>query len=262
MDKNKEISIVELYKYVKTFLKRWWTILLLALIAGAVVGFYKSGIFDDRHQSNITISSEVISKNDLYSVFLPMMDDNNNISVKMLKPVFGDDDNVINNVEDLRFDTTIMKNAMVIRFVVSDTNIIEKMSNSIGKYIESSLDYKKQFQYRQEMYTEYLSVLNEEIEELNKYQNHILNNLTDVRNNSDRFVLTGSHSELIELWDKKYEIQRELNEDKPIDISANMQAFPVQNNLLTAVIMWSFVFIILTIFILILIEIERVSRKS
>src|SRR6056297_2823131 len=156
MNKEKEISVVELYRYVKRFFRRWWLVLLITVIVGALFGFFKSGFFSDNYNSNITISSSVISKNNLYSAFLPMMDNQGNTSVKMLKPVFGDDVDIVHNVKEFRFDTTSMNQAIMIRFVISDTSIIKKMRKHIEVFLGARMDYQKQFERQQQLNQEYL----------------------------------------------------------------------------------------------------------
>ncbi|MGC9330433.1 MAG: hypothetical protein ACP5DZ_00990 [Bacteroidales bacterium] len=262
MHREKEISVVELYRYVKVFFRRWWLVLLIAVVVGALFGFLKSCIFSDNYNSNITISSSVISKNNLYSAFLPMMDNQGNTSVQMLKPVFGDDADIIHNVKEFRFDTTSMNQAIMIRFVISDTSIIKKMRKHIEAFLVANLDYQKQFECQRQLDQEYLDVLNEEIKELNQYQKQIMENSPDVKDKSGKVILSGSHAELIDLYEKKMELKLRMTNDEPIKVSANMQAFPIHQNSVLQVILWALVFAILMVIILVVIELDRASRKQ
>jgi hypothetical protein len=259
---DKEISIVELYRYVKNFVRRWRLVLLITVIVGALFGFFRSGFFSDNYNSNISISSSVVSKNNLYSAFLPMMDNQGNTSVKMLKPVFGDDPEIIHNVKEFRFDTTSMNQAIIIRFVVSDTSIIEKMQKHIEDFLGSRMDYKKQFELEQQLKQDYLDVLNEEIDELNHYQTQIIENSPDVTDKSGKVILSGSHAELIELYEKKMNLKRQMIYDNPIRVSANMQAFPVPKSTVLKAVVWSVLFLILMVIILVLVELDRASKKQ
>ncbi|MEA3447101.1 MAG: hypothetical protein U9Q98_01455 [Bacteroidota bacterium] len=262
MNREKEISIVELYRYVKMFFRRWWLVLLITVIVGALFGFFKSGFFSDNYNSNITISSSVISKNNLYSAFLPMMDNQGITSVKMLKPVFGDDADIINNVQEFRFDTTSMNQSIMIYFVISDTSIIKKMRKHIEVFLEARMDYQKQFEREEQLNQEYLDVLNEEIKELNQYQKQIIENFFDMTDKSGKVILSGSHAELVELYEKKMELKRQMINDEPIRVSVNMQAFPIPPNTVLHVILWAVVFAILMVIILVVIELDRASRQQ
>jgi hypothetical protein len=163
-----------------------------------------------------------------------MMDNQGNTSVKMLKPVFGDDADIVHNVKEFRFDTISMNQAIMIRLVVSDTSIIKKMRKHIEAFLGARMDYQKQ----------------------------IIENSPDVTDKSGKVILSGSHAELIEMYEKKMELKRQMINDEPIRVSANMQAFPIPPNTVLQAILWAVVFGILMIIILVFIELDRASRQQ
>jgi hypothetical protein len=83
-----------------------------------------------------------------------------------------------------------------------------------------------------------------------------------VTDKSGKVILSGSHAELIEMYEKKMELKRQMINDEPIRVSANMQAFPIPPNTVLQAILWAVVFGILMIIILVFIELDRASRQQ
>ena len=163
MNKEKEISITDVYLKFKDFIIRRWSIILITVLLGAATGFVVTKLKKDTYQSGIIISSSVLDKENIYSVLIPLVNNRDEEPSKRLKRFFNKED-VFSSVEDYYIDTASISNSIIFRFTLSDSSCINEISEIISDYYRSKSSINSKFENKIKLNKEYLKVLNKEIE--------------------------------------------------------------------------------------------------
>ncbi len=254
MTKQNDISVIELYMKIRRFIcKRWWIILLVGL-AGGVFGYVNTKLKPDLFEIQIMISSQGVEKSDLYSQIFPILQNDESKAGERLNRFFQCD-GCFSSVDAYHIDTIGVNRAIVFDLTLADTSKISSIQDQISDYFSSIPSFNVQFEARRKQNLEYLEVLNNEMEELNAYQESI-----SKRENSF-LVFSGTHQELISLFEKRLAVETKLLLTAPVVVSSSDYYVPIERSSIKTSVLWAIVFGFFSLIILSILELDQEARK-
>jgi hypothetical protein len=257
---NKEIDIFELYRLVSRFFRKRFVILLVIAVLGAAFGLVKVKMQGETYQSRVIIKSDFISKENLSSMVLPLIDNDKQMTSIDLSILFNANESVFKSVSKINIDTLSLKDAIVFELWVQDTTHLNEITGALRHYYNNSKELQTQFSHIQTQNQYYVDALKTEIEKINAYQEKVLTS----GNSKDNLLLSGfagSSEELVELLEKQQKLEQKLHAKQPVSVVQNSVIMSKQSSLTVAMIVWAFVFGIIGLFIMLFIELDRSAKR-
>jgi len=259
MNKEKEVNILDVYIVIRNFIKRRWLWLLIAGILGAVFGYVKVKLQDNAYRSDIVIRSGLISKDQIYTALLPIVNNTEEKPVKKLTRFFETGDKTFASVQKFAIDTLDIKSGIVIHLHLTDTSDLADIQAEFHDFFINRSGFTKLFEKEKALNEEYYNVLSEEIAEINAFQEKILEADRPMENASQS--LAGTHEELIDLYEKYLKVKRDLEMKSPVSVTFSKDVMPIQKHPLRKMTVYSLIFGLIMLFLLILAEFERAARQ-
>lgn len=249
-----DISAIDLYLKIRRFIcKRWWIFVLVGLVGG-VFGYVNTKLKPDLFEYQIVVSSQVVDKSDIYSQIFPILQNDGSKAGERLNRFFQCDGCFL-SVDSYNIDTVGLNRAIVIDLTLSDTSKISAIQIEIYDYFSSISSFNAQFEARRKQNLEYLEVLNNEIDELNTYQENIS------RGKNSSFVFSGTHQELINLYEKSLDVESQLLSSTPVVVSSSDYYVPIERSPIKSSVLWAVVFGFLCLVFLSILELDHEARK-
>lgn len=259
------MDIIEVYRRIAGFVRRRWWILLISLIIGGAVGFLNTMMKGPSYRLSMIVSSRFIEKEDLYAgllPLLPLLQASDDMESEVLADFFNAEGKTYASVTNLKVDTSSMQHAIVMYFSLGDTATVNELRSSVRKFFENKDQYHKQLESALKMNKAFLEVLNQEIQELNTYQEKVLSGELGSKITQSGLSTAGSHKELVELYKKQAEIASSLEIKKPVCVSADQRIIENPVHTIRIAVFWAVLFAVLLLILLLIIELDRASRKK
>ncbi|MEA1873931.1 MAG: hypothetical protein U9N51_05825 [Bacteroidota bacterium] len=257
---NKEIDIFELYLLVSRFFRKRFVILLIIAVLGAAFGFVKVKMQGETYQSRVIIKSDFISKENLSSMVLPLLDNDKQMTNTDLSILFIADESVFKPVSKINIDTLSLRDAIVFKLWLQDTTQLDDITGALKHYYNNSKELQTQFSRLQTQNQYYVDALKTEIEKINAYQKKVL----EVDQSDKGLILTGfsgSSEELVSLLEKQQKLEQKLHAKQPVSVVQNSVIMSKRSSFIVAMIVWAFIFGIIGLFILLFIELDRSAKR-
>jgi len=256
---NKEIDIFELYQRILSFFKRRWLLILILTVIGAFVGFAKAKMGHSEYQGSLVISSDVLSKNDLYEKIIPL-------DVQGLRPsnqrfvyLLNVEPELFKEITVFEIDTVSLKNQLIIEYQHKDSLKVLEIANAFYDFYHSQSDFMDMYNSEIETYKKYLNFINEEISDLNNYQKKVLE--SSRASEVILMNLSGCSEEIMSLYEKRFNYQKKIDRSKIVTVSYNSAFSVPKTSLLKTMILWGFISAFLAFVIALILELDRETKK-
>jgi hypothetical protein len=261
--REKELDVFVIYRHCAEFVHRRWLVLVIVGIIGGAFGFFKAWIGGNSFETDIIISSEIIPKDNLYSKIYPVViDKDGEIDASMLKEFFNEESLIFKSVKEIKVDTSSLKNSILLSVSLSNTDNLNKIVSVFKNYYEEQEDYEAVFIAEKGSTKRFLDLLNKEIDELNEFQQKVLDGKYSIRGGSVSYNMTGSHEELVALFEKQIEMEQIMKISQPVNVSVNKFVVEVPPSYLRSIVIWGVVFGFLCLIVLFFVELDRSSKKQ
>ncbi len=257
---NKEIDIFELYRIASKFFRRRFVVLLIIALLGAIFGLVKVKMQGVTYQTRIIVRSDFISKEDLSSKAMSLLEDDRQMATQDLAILFNTDETVFRTVSKVKLDTLSLNNAIVFKFWIKDTANFDEITKTINKYYNTSVDFLVQFARIQNQNQHYVDVIKNEIDKIVAFQKKVLEN-----DNSKQSLMlsgfSGSSGELVSLLEKQQNLELKLYAKQPVYVVQNSVVMSKSASLTGTMIVWAFVFGVIGLLIFLFVELDRGARR-
>jgi len=257
---NKEIDIFELYRIASKFFRRRFVVLLIIALLGAIFGLVKVKMQGVTYQTRIIVRSDFISKEDLSSKAMSLLEDDRQMANQDLAILFNTDETVFRTVSKVKLDTLSLNNAIVFKFWIKDTANFDEITKTINKYYNTSVDFLVQFARIQNQNQHYVDVIKNEIDKIVAFQKKVLEN-----DNSKQSLMlsgfSGSSGELVSLLEKQQNLELKLYAKQPVYVVQNSVVMSKSASLTGTMIVWAFAFGVIGLLIFLFVELDRGARR-
>ncbi|HNZ42458.1 MAG TPA: hypothetical protein PLB59_00670 [Bacteroidales bacterium] len=260
---NDNRDVIQLLATVYSFIKRYFIILILAIICGIVIGVIKGKSGAYQYKKHLTVNSIVVPK----EVSIDM--------IKSIKILVGSSNNDLlarkmNIPEDaaasiISIDTSTFRNKLLnigfgVDIVFSDLKFSDTLSSGILYLFNNNEYYKKQISlFLQEKQT-ILNNINRKLIENGISKEEIENTLISVRSDNSMMVKTTS-SDLVRLLEKKYETEKEIEFGRQVTIIEDTQGkISTGIGLGKSVVLYGLLGVLIGILLTLFIESLRLTR--
>ncbi|MDA3909724.1 MAG: hypothetical protein PF448_00020 [Bacteroidales bacterium] len=256
---NKEIDIFELYQRTTNFMKRRWLLIVILSLVGAGLGFVKNNCGQSEYQGNIVISSDIIVKNDLYEKIIPLEVQGQRPSSQRFSSLLDVKPIMFKELTAFKIDTVSLKNAIVLEFQHKDSLMVIEIANAFSNFYQSQSDFVTRFNYEEEINRKYLNYIDDEINDLNNYQEKVLQGTGS--NELVMMNLTGSSEEIISLYERQVNYQKKLENKNVVSVSYDSAYVVPKTSLINSMLLWGFIFAFLALFVALILELDREVKK-
>lgn len=256
---NKEIDIFELYRRTVGFVKRRWLMIVLIGVFGGAFGFVRSKLAGEMFQGNIVVSSELISKEDLYKKIFPLLRESGDLNSNYFANLLNVEPSMVVGVSNFNIDTSSLNNAFVIDFQHKDSVKIQEIALVFSDFYNQQKDFQLELELADISTRKYLELIDEELKDLNEFQKKVLDNTSA----SDVVFMnmSGSSKEIVELYEKKLKLEQQLELESVVTVTSN-DAYKIEKgSFLKSVILWGIVFSFLGFILALFFELDREARK-
>lgn len=261
-NKENSVDIFGAYLICSKFVKRYWYVLLLSVLIGGGIGAFSAHKNGNRFVNSIVVYSNAIEKGQLYAQLFPILQsERNGISSTMLTNFFDVEKDVFKDVCSMMPDTITSSNAILFKFVTKDSACLTQILGVFTDFYDNQDVINENFASAQKSNKLLLQQLNEEIEQINTYQENILKNSKSENSSGFSPSITGSHEELMILYEKKMELEAQLLQTSPVMVYSAHKTMIDYQNYTRNVILWALLISLITGMFLIIIDLERASRK-
>ena len=140
-------------------------------------------------------------------------------------------------------------------FFVYDTSGYNNIVSKFIEFINNHPYVVDMMSSKEEMIDKYISNIDNELKELNTYQEKIMNSIG--QNTEGKMVVNSynlAYNEMLELMKEKYNLTKEKDKIKPVSIISLNKVFDGQISILRNIIVFSFILLIIGFIILIVKE--------
>lgn len=155
-----------------------------------------------------------------------------------------------------------MKNSVLLSVSLSNTDNLDTIVSVFKDYYERQEDFTDIFIAEKVSTKRFLDILNKEIDELNEFQQKVLDGKYSIEGGSVSYNMTGSHEELVTLFEKQIEIEQIMKISKPVNVSVNNFVVKVKPHYLRGIVIWGVVFGFICLIVLLFIEMDRMSKNQ
>jgi predicted XRE-type DNA-binding protein len=257
---EKEIDIFELYRRCKGFLQRRFLLIIVIGVIGLGMGFLMAVINAETYKTQFIVSSDFIKKEDIVVKIFPLLNQNN-LSKSEIAVLFNSDVEIFSDLIEMSVDTFSLPKAVILELKLSDTLKMRDLKNEIVQFFTLQNDFQNLYKSVKETNKAYAKTLQAEIDKINAYQKSVLENEYDEHS----FVMlgfTGSSGELLGIYEKKIATEQMINSNMPVKVSSLSLVTLESNNTAISMITWFVIFELLGLFVLLLLELDRMSKSK
>ncbi|HNX07764.1 MAG TPA: hypothetical protein PKL96_09290 [Bacteroidales bacterium] len=222
---NDNRDVVQLLTTIYSFIKRYFIILILAIICGIVIGVIKGKSGAYQHKKHLTINSIVVPKEvsiDMIKSIRILVGSNNNDLLARKMNIPEDAAASIISIDTSTFRNKLINIGFGVDIAYADSKFSDTISAGILYLFNNNEYYKKQISlFLQEKQT-ILDNINRKLIENGISKEEIENTLLTVRSDNSMMVKTSS-SDLVRLLEKKYETEKEIEFGRQVTIIEDTQ---------------------------------------
>ncbi|MDD2636211.1 MAG: hypothetical protein PHW82_12035 [Bacteroidales bacterium] len=207
MTENKEIDIIGLIAKTVLFFKRHIISIVVITLLSAIVGILDFYLGKNYYKVNLIATSPNVDREIVYEIASPIVYYIQNEMYDTVAQKLNVDLEVAQCIRKIELDTSLT-DAVIISLNVNSKDNMQELQGGLMTYFNELPFFKSQLKIRQNEIKTYINVLNQEIDDLNKMQEVVFDNLED-RNNSQMVSVGGLFSEMIEIYDRKVELEKE-----------------------------------------------------
>lgn len=255
MNNQNEINIIDLYSKLYYFLKRRKIIILAFVLIGIIVGVVNNKTSPGIYKLNIFVKSELVHINALYERVFPLTQIDGKIRAGDIAVFFNCDKEKINSITEVVIDTTGISNTLITKIDLKDTSQLSVITSLWMSFFKNDKKLQKQIKNEKENIKEYVKFIDNQIDELNKYQASFL---TQSQNNS-LASLAGTYEELTTMYDNSLNYHKILKSPDNVEVTWNKNFIIEKKSLLKSIIIWGGAFFILGILFAAWIDIHKAA---
>lgn len=256
---NKEIDIFELYLRITNFIKRRWLLIIILSLVGAGLGFVKNRVGQNEYQGSIVITSDFIQKNKLYQKIIPLDVQGQRPGNQRFSSLLDVEPIMFMDITEFRIDTLSLKNSILIEFQHKDSLMVDKIANTFSDFYQTQSDFNAQFDSEIASYQKHLKYIDDEISDLNNYQEKVLQS-----SGSKELImmnLTGSSAEIISLYERQMNYKKKLEIKNAVSVSYDYAYVIPKTALIKTMILWGFIFAFLAFLVALILELDYEVKK-
>ncbi|MGM0649620.1 MAG: hypothetical protein ACQES1_03820 [Bacteroidota bacterium] len=243
-NRDKDLDLVDLYAGIVSFIRRHLILLIIAGVLGVGLGIYKSYTVSNVYKKSCIIQSKVMTQSHLYQYFTPLEIMVQNKSYKRIASSFELDREIAQKLMAVSIDS-VDNNSLSISFEATDSVALLEICNNIINGINNTPIFLAKFEEAQMIKEKHKQKIQEEIDELNQYQEKLLN-VDFEKNASGNYYpqLAGTYQEIMELYQKEKELEAQLHDKQPVNISSQSFIIKKRLNFLKNLLIYPVIFIL------------------
>lgn len=251
---NRELDLIELIRRLIVYLKKRIIIIIILIVAGIIGGALNYYLRQPVYRNSVIVSSPFANNMLISELIKPIVYHLNNKNLAEVAKKIKTDEGQAVYVCDIKVDTSYSKEIKVNIFVHDTANYMYFVQKLID-YLNSTSYMVTQIKAKQAVLNDYYTKLNEEIEELDKYQKAVLASIeSGPKSNVTVNQITMSHQEMIFLLDKRTEILESLNSLKPVSIINTNRIFEPQLSLIRSLAIFIVVIFLLGFIVIVIVD--------
>ncbi|MFP4662893.1 MAG: hypothetical protein ACLFM1_00540 [Bacteroidales bacterium] len=248
MNKENEISIVELYGRLYLFLKRRILIIAVGVVAGLIAGTVHYSFLKPGYKYKLLINSDFVNQSVLYQPLFPMLNESNVINEASFKEYFSIDQSEIEFTKSIYVDTLSFPNAVTLEFVLADTSQVRVLKNVMLDYYDGNEKINRMIEDQQAQASSYHNLLEQELNEINEFQKEVMQQKGDESvSPSGLASIAGSYDEVVMMMDKIQELEELLNNSQGLSFEWSSNYVKRNISLVKYLVIYGFLFLIIGI---------------
>ena len=255
--RNDEIDLVEVFLKLYIFLKKYFILILISGIIGTSLGYSTKFFLKEYFKSEMIIESYTISEKlriNYINQFQSLLDDKN---FEILNNETGLEIADLKNIKELSTKTDINKKDEDILFITTqvwDSSVLPKLANGIQSFMFSFSYVKDEIEIFKDNSLSLINDIDIFIKDSinTSHRNYYISSIE----NNDFF-----HNEVLDLLKEKQKIEKSLKYATPFRVVQDFTIYqnPV-NNYKKNTFLGTVIFIITTILVLVIIELNKKAK--
>ncbi|MDD2385821.1 MAG: hypothetical protein PHP52_03460 [Bacteroidales bacterium] len=229
MTENKEIDIIGLIAKSVLFLKKHIIIIVVITLLSALIGVLEFYLGKNHYEVNLIATSPNVDREIVYEIADPIKYYIHNEMYDTVSQQLNVDLKVAQCIRKIELDTSLT-DAVIITLNLYSKDYIQEVQDGFMYYFNELPYFKSQLTKRQNEINTYINVLEQEIDDLNEMQEAVLRNMND-ENNSQMISVGGLFSEMVEIYDRKVELEQEYKSLHSFSLVNNNIIFLAQKSL-------------------------------
>ncbi len=263
MKNEREIDLVELYIKLLSFIKRRFLIIAVISLAGLLLGAFRHYTAPARYRVIMIASSQIVDKQYLLELANPIMMYIEQREYNDLATYLDCDEKALSTVKSMEIDTSLLF-SIKFSLIFSDSSSIGDFRNAMINFYNNQRFINGLYENEKNALNEFVKVIDAEIDELNEFQARILKD--DISANDIKIYtsLSGSHEELINLYEKRYALRGKMAQTQPISFITDDMVMQKRNSLLISLLIWGGMFFVISLLLSVYLDLRREAkiRKS
>ena len=258
MENKKEIDLIALFARLLKFTKKYFVLVSVFFVIGISIGAADFYLGNNYYSTTFIASSPAINNQIVYELIEPVKYYIRNEMYDSISDKFDINEEVAKSVKSIDIDTSMI-GAVKIELLISDKENVTELKEGLMTYFNSIPYVVSSIQSRRDELDDYLTSLNDEIEDLDNLQKSVLRNLE--HNENARLISVGGlFNEMMDLKDKKLEILEEYNSLQYFSVISENMIFEVQKNLVKNLLVFSVIGFLIGLFLSVIIEINKLAK--
>ncbi|MDD4148982.1 MAG: hypothetical protein PHE33_03030 [Bacteroidales bacterium] len=260
MTENKEIDIIGLIAKIVVFLKKHIVVIIVVTLLSVLVGILEFYLGKNHYEVNLIATSPNVDSEIVYEIAEPIKYYIHNEMYDTVAQQLSVDIEVAKCIKKIELDTSL-NDAVIITLNLYSKDYIQEIQNGLMNYFNEIPYFKSQLTKRQNEIETYISVLEQEIDDLNKMQEAVLGNMDD-KNNHKMISVGGLFSEMVVIYDKKIELEKEYKSLHYFSLVNNNVIFLSQKSLKKNLLLSVFIGFFVSLLIGLGLETTKKIRKA
>ena len=257
---EKEIDLLEILVKTIFFIKRRFLLILIILLAGTSLGFFKSYFEKKKYENQIIGNCDFISNSVIYQIIKTLSQDFQNNSNFFSRELNISKD-ITNKLIKIEIDTMTFasKSAFEIKIQAKDSTTCEQIKTAIYSYLPQNLFIKEEYNFILNQKKQLIAELTQKIKELDSLQKFI--RLASLKDKNQIAIFSSYYSEYILLVEKKQKTEKELLSMDRIVYAYIDNTTPVTNTILKNTIIYFLISLIIGIIFAFSLEISSKMKR-
>jgi len=253
---EKEIDLLEILVKFILFIKRRFLLILIILIAGTSLGFFKSYFEKKKYENQIIGNCDFVSNSVIYQIIKTLSQDFQNNSNFFSRELNISKD-ITNKLIKIEIDTITFagKSAFEIKIQAKDSNTCEQIKTAIYSYLPQNLFIKEEYNFILNQKKQLIAELTQKIKELDSLQKFI--RVASLKDKNQIAIFNSYYSEYISLVEKKQKAEKEFKSLNDFICLYIDKTALMNNNILKKIIIYFIISLMLGFLIALCIEINR-----
>ncbi len=259
MTENKEIDIIGLIAKSVLFFKKHIIIIVVITLLSALIGVLEFYLGKNHYKVNLIATSPNVDRAIVYEIADPIKYYVRNEMYDTVSRQLNVDNKVAQTIREIDLDTSLT-DAVIITLNLYSKEYIQEVQDGFMYYFNELPYFKSQLTKRQNEIKTYINVLEQEIDDLNEMQEAVLRNMND-ENNSQMVSVGGLFSEMVEIYDRKMELEKEYKSLHSFSLVNNNLIFISQKSIKKNLVIYGIFGLFIGIIASAIIEVIKLIRK-